>query len=333
MANLSTKSNFYSNSIVLTTTDVKAFLLSLHFSNNFKQLLYRKNILVTQFTLNLNSNRIDFYLNLYYRKKKLIKFRKAKLQKNQISVKKNENIYFFLLKYFKDKFNINTLNLKVKVLNRLIIFSFFFKHLKTNLKFFKKSLFERRLNLYFDFLKIIALYQVSQVSLDAVVMLLAEIFQRLSKKKHGVFIKFIKVLFKNIFLDYNSKSFYNRVKGAKFILAGKVKGKLRAKTTSMFFGSVPISTQSKAIHFAKCHVYTIYGTYGIKLWVYQELTAKRNLNKVLEHVSKLKKTKRFVILKRKSYLSKSKKVFNTRRNFTKSKLSSKSNFKSQKKSF
>lgn len=310
-------SHAYCNSTVLTTTNLKFFLISLQFSNNFKYLLYRKNILVTQLKLNLNNNRVDFFLDLYFRKKKLIKFRKKKLIRNNSINKLKKNVFFYLLKNFNDKFNINSFNLKLKILNRLILFNFFFKQLKKKLKFFKRSLFERRLTLYFDFLKIIVLYQTSQLNLDVLIILLGEIFQRLSKRKHGLFLKFVKVLFKNILLELSQKnlnsnkqkiynSIYCIIKGVKFVISGKLKGKLRAKSSSFLFGSVPISTNSKLVQFSKIHVYTIYGTYGLKLWVFQKLNIKKNISLIQNHLFQLKKKlKRF----------KKQKSFKKRKNF------------------
>ena len=294
------KSEFtYCNSVVLNTTNLKFFLISLEFSKDFKYLLYRKNILVTQFKLNLNCNRIDFFLDLYFRKKKLIKFKKLKLKKDKTTNKLTTNIIFCLLKNFNDKFNVNSLNLKIKILNRLIIFNFFFKQLKKQLKVFKKSLFERRLSLYFDLIKIIVLYQTSQLNLDVLMIVLGEIFQRLTKQKHGLFLKFVKVLFKNILLELTQKnlksnkqkiykSIYCVIKGVKLVISGKLKGKLRAKKTSFLFGSVPISTNSKVIPYSKIDVYTVYGKYGFKLWIFQNLNVKKNVNLIHNHLIKLK---------------------------------------------
>ena len=292
------------NSLVLTTTNLKFFLISLQFTNDFRYLLYRKNILVTQFKLNLNCNRIDFFLDLYFRKKKLIKFKRLKLKKGCRISKLKTNIIFYLLKNFNDKFNINSLNLKIKILNKLIIFNFFFKELKKEIKFFKKSLFERRLSLYFDFLKIIVLYQMSQLNLDVLMIILGEIFQRLTKQKHALFLKFIKVVFKNVFLELTQKnlklntrkiynSIYSVIKGAKFVISGKLKGKLRAKSTSFLFGSVPISTNCKTTQFSKIDVYTVYGKYGFKLWIFQNLNVKKNINLIQNHIFKLKKKLKF----------------------------------------
>lgn len=286
MVNLDKNSQIFHNSIVLKTNNIKLFHLSLQFSNYFKDLLYNKNILVTQINININSNRLDLALNLYFRKKKLIKFKKIKRQKDSQTSK--TSILFVLLKDFKLFFRNNTLNIKIKVLNKVILFPFLFRVLKKNLKSFKRSLFERRTNLYLDFLKITVLYQTSQVSLDSFLFILAEIFQRLTKKRHSNFIKFIKFVFKNFLLKYKNKNLYNMVKGIKFVISGKLKGKLRAQTTSLSFGHIPISTNAKNIQFSKSHVYTVYGTYGIKLWVYQQVTSKKTFDKSLSTIEKKK---------------------------------------------
>jgi hypothetical protein len=306
MLNLNKNSYNFHNSIILSNTNSKAFVLSLHFSNYFKTLLYRKNILVTQLNLNFNSNRIDLCIHLYFRKKKLIKFRNFKLSKKFYIIK--NNIIFDILKDLKLFFGNNTFNIKLKVLNKLIIFPFFFKFLKKKIKFFKKSLFERRFNLYFDFIKLAVLYQTSQITLDSFLLVLGEIFQRLVKKKHGQFLKLIKVIFKDIFLKYKTKNLYNEIKGARFIISGKIKGKLRAKITSIYFGSIPISTFSKNIQFSKIDVYTSYGTYGIKLWVYQQMNVKKNFDKILSKIRFIKRKRFFLSKKIKKFNKKSKRL-------------------------
>jgi hypothetical protein len=57
------------------------------------------------------------------------------------------------------------------------------------------------------------------------------------------------------------------INGLKLIVNGKIKGKLRSSFSSVKSGSVPIQTINKNIDFAQIHVYTLYGAFGLKLWV------------------------------------------------------------------
>jgi hypothetical protein len=163
------------NSNILTNLNIKFFLLSLQFSLYLKDLFYNKNILITQLNLNINSNIVNLCIDLLYRKKILIKFRTFILNKKKHVLHSNltkKNIIFFLSKHLNKKFTVNSINLKFKIVNKLIIFPFFFKALKKEISIFKKSLFERRFGLYIDFLKINVLYHTSQVDLNCYVFLL-----------------------------------------------------------------------------------------------------------------------------------------------------------------
>ena len=93
------------------------------------------------------------------------------------------------------------------------------------------------------------------------------------------------MLFKFIIVKYKFKSIYDKILGMKFIISGKIKGKLRARNTSIQIGLIPISTHNKNIEFSKTSVFTIYGTYGIKLWVYKKPKVVENISQV---VSKIK---------------------------------------------
>jgi ribosomal protein S3 len=58
------------------------------------------------------------------------------------------------------------------------------------------------------------------------------------------------------------------LKGVKVQLSGKIQGKTRATHQNIIIGN--ISTQTlKNIVFEKTHIYTNYGAFGLKIWVYK----------------------------------------------------------------
>lgn len=299
------------NSNILTNLNVKTFLLSLQFSIFLKDLFYAKNILVTDTNLSVDCNTLNLSMYLFFRKRKLVKFRSCSLQK-KISTHLSTKPILILSRHLHKKFNINLINFKIKVLNRLIIFPLFYSSLKKKLNIYQRSLFDRRFSLYIDFLKLNSLYLNSQVNLNTYVFVLGEIFQRLMKKKHGQFLNFIKTLFKFIIYEYKFKNFYSKILGIKFIISGKIKGKLRARATNIQIGSIPLNTNSRNIEFSQVHVYTTYGVYGIKLWVNKEIKQKEQpkisayfpVNKILNI------KKKFKVFSSKTKLSKNSKIKN-----------------------
>jgi len=135
--------------------------------------------------------------------------------------------------------------------------------------------------------------------LNIYVFLLGEIFRRLTKKKHGKFLLFVKILFKFIITKYKFRYVYDQILGIKFIISGKIKGKLRARNTSIQIGLIPISTQNKNIEFSKSHVFTIYGTYGIKVWVYKKQKIVEDISRVFSKIKlSLKERKNHRVKKR-----------------------------------
>lgn len=79
---------------------------------------------------------------------------------------------------------------------------------------------------------------------------------------------FISYYFEQI-LCKNNLYYTNKqtISGIKFIINGKLKGKTRSKSFNQVFGAVPIQTLKCNIEYAKSHAFTIYGVFGIKIWV------------------------------------------------------------------
>lgn len=208
--------------------------------------------------------------------------------------KKNSIVFFrkksFIIKFFKlfsKSFNYNLLYLKFNFLNKFI-FKKPFRILKKKFQRFEKMLFNRRKSFFIDFIKLILLYESNKINLHSLIEVLADIFRRLTKRLHAKFFNFIKDFFKFfIFKLKKKKKFFkfkknltqiplkklvqkNLIKGIKFIIKGKLKGKLRARTRKIRIGSTPISTFNKNVEFSKIDSYTVYGTFGLKLWIYKK---------------------------------------------------------------
>lgn len=313
MSNLTTNPKIVHNSSVLTTVNVTAFTLSLQFNIYLKYLFYKKDILLTQSSLNFNSNRLDLCLHLYFRKKKLLRFKKLKNKKLKKKLKIDKikkNIFFLILNNFTKTFQFNSLNLKLKILNKIKKSSKFRSYLRKKTKFLKSSLFERHAPLYDDFLNLTFLYYTAKISIDSFLLIFNEIFKYLVKQKHGRFIKFIKIVFNDILINRRNSN----IKGAKFVISGKLRGKLRARSKTFFFGLSPISTQSKNVQYSKTHVYTMYGVFGFKLWIYQEVKfvlkkrrvslshIRKSLFSILKSKNRIKHLKLYTKKKRSNYL-------------------------------
>jgi hypothetical protein len=294
--------NLIHNSTILVSNDIQAFLVSYQFSSLFQQLLFKKNILLTQFSLNISNSKLIVNFDLFFRKKRLLELRQQNTQKNLIFNDIKLKILNILFKEIKKEFNFNIINVNFCILNRILIIPFFFKFLKKKTKFFKKTVFERQIFLYSDFLKITTLYQLGHITIDTFILLFAEIFERLHKGKHGKFIQFIRIFFNLLIKRYKYYSFYRKMLGVKFKISGKIKGKLRAKITTLKCGRVPINSIEKNVEFSKIDVFTVYGTYGFKLWIYQKYTNLQNLNslKVVKHL-KIDKYKKYFFFKKKYY--------------------------------
>jgi len=128
-------------------------------------------------------------------------------------------------------------------------------------------LFVRRFKLFIDFLKIVSLFEQKKVKTEVLLFLLGQIFKILPKRKHNIFLIFLKVLFTSLINNVSTK---NSILGLKFIVNGRLKGKPRSTSAIILVGLVPVQSLSKDIDFAKLHVNTILGVFGFQLWVYRK---------------------------------------------------------------
>ena len=116
--------------------------------------------------------------------------------------------------------------------------------------------------MYIDFLKVTALFIRKKVNLSFFVYFLSIIFKNIDKKYHNRFFKFVTDLFKILVKAKKSK-----VKGVRLVISGKIKGKLRAKSHIIHFGTVSNNTLNKDINYSCVHSFTKIGAFGLKMWV------------------------------------------------------------------
>jgi hypothetical protein len=179
---------------------------------------------------------------------------------------RNLSIHKFFFQKFcffqKNSVVINFYNLNKKVCFK--VSKIFYNKFKRYLKL----LFSRQNNLFFDFIKVSALFVYKKITVYNFLVLLGAIFRSLHKKKHNFYLYFLKDLF-NQFLELKSTFLYeNRIKGIKFLLNGKNSGKLRSSKAKLILGSVPIKTIENDIVYSQYNVQTLHGSFGFKIWVH-----------------------------------------------------------------
>lgn len=243
------------------------FLHGLQFLRSFEQLLKRKNILLVETSINFLNNQTYLDLTFFFKVAKLISYRKKILKKrNEPTFDKNKTT-FFLTREF-NLLRSNFVSFKLKIINKKVnkkLVRYFYSQMKR----FSGLLFSRRFNFFIDFIKASSLFSEDYLSVKSYLSFLGQIFKVLQKKTHGRFLSFLRTIFELIITDSKVKrlSKKSNVKGLKFVLNGKLKGKTRASSFCSQFGRVPTSTVSKSIVFSKLHIYTLYGVFGFKAWV------------------------------------------------------------------
>jgi hypothetical protein len=204
-----------------------------------------------------NNETTNLTVRALYKTKKLLKYKrllkKKEFIKSSNKLKKNVNLFNDF-----EKKNSN-LNIKIYPLNlqidKKLLLTFY-----SNLKKFNSILFSRGFNLFIDFLKASVLLAERKLTIEAFLILFANIFKNLNKKKHSQFIAFVKILFPLIIK-------YSTVIGIKLTINGKLMGKTRASTVKISKGSLRLNSKSSNIVFGKSHIYTLYGAFGFQIWI------------------------------------------------------------------
>lgn len=237
------------------------------FSFIFKRLVNRlfnlKGISVCDSTFNFVNNQLFCFLVGYTRYTKIRFLKKKKLKRNFFSLNTNlQQLFSSSLKNLK----ISLVIFKFKNLN-LFIDRELLKYLYLKIKFVKRTLFARRFFLFMDFLALTSLFVQGLVKTPVFLQLLGDTFRLLPARRHKFFLSFLKKLFQVLIdIDFNHYLLKGtKIKGLKFILSGKIQGKLRGSKAIVQVGPVPIQSIEKNIEYSRIHVYTVFGSFGMKL--------------------------------------------------------------------
>jgi len=260
MANPSNLATLRTNSeLKVSEFNTKKFLFNLLFIKYLEKSLKNKNIFIQNCSMNVVSNNLHINMYCFFSTKKMNFYRSLlNSKKRRKNLKKKQSLFSFfysLKSEFKMVvFSIKTLNKFINTENILFFY--------LNFKKFRGLLFGRKLNLFYDFLKITSLFVNKHLSISSFLYYISQLFCFLIKKKHNSFLFFLKTLFQ---LLVNEKKY--GIAGLKFLISGKISGKTRSGSHKILVGSVPLQSLNKNIQMSKSHVYTIYGVFGFKLWV------------------------------------------------------------------
>jgi hypothetical protein len=270
-SNLQTIRPFFRSSNLFNLSNTY-FLKSLNFLSFLKFFFNKKFFVPIDVTLNFVGARAVFSIVFYSRTVKIIRFsRRLRFLKSY--VKCRPSFINFVLDNLQ-RWKINLISIKFTLVNKV------FSHLKKSRflqvlflthRSFRDSVFVRRDGLFFDYLKIVFLFSKGVVNSRILLFFLSEIFKYLPKYKHIKFISLLKKTF-NILVDpvFFRGSDKISIHGIKFSIAGKFKGKLRKSRVSIQVGKVPVQSISKDVEFSKINVFTRYGVFGLKLWIYRK---------------------------------------------------------------
>jgi len=248
---------FYNNNF----SNLNTSLHNLHFIKTLGRSLFKKQIFLLDFSIFNELNILELNLFVFFRSRKLIYYKKFSL-KSAFKRTNIHNLHFFnILKNQK----LTKIKFKFIILNKVASLQYKNKQLLVVLykKFrsFKLKLFNKNLNLFFDFIKISLLFLIKKGNSKVILQLLSLIFCHLQKRAHNTFLFFLKTYF--IFLLKIKKQIF---KGFKILIFGKISGKTRATFKRIQVGSVSIQSIKENVDYSKLHVYTRYGAFGFKLW-------------------------------------------------------------------
>lgn len=245
---------------------------SLNFLRYIEKFFNKKLMIPISLTFNIIGKKMVISLILFARTAKILRInRNARISKKNLEQNFTNFFFDFILKNLKF-LDINLVSLKVVLINK--VFSKrkkdrFLQTLFLKNRFFKDTLFIRRQNLFFDYLKISFLLLKNLATPKVFIEFLGDIFKFLPKHKHAKFLIFLTRTFK-MFIDLSSDENNCSIKGIRFLVCGRLKGKLRKSKSLIQIGKVPVQSISKNVDYVKKDVFTKNGVFGFKLWVFKD---------------------------------------------------------------
>ena len=261
----------------------KQYILLNLILQHLQKLFLKSDVCLLQSSIQENSNKLYINCILFFRTRKLIKYKKN-FKKLKLKTQKLHSCFVSsIMKFLKLKVSSFLINFSFSVLN-----SYLLKTQKLQQKLlidfynnfnrrYSKLLFPRRVNFFLDFIKVSVLLFCGNIRVSFFIKILGEIFTILQKKRHSLFFQFIKFFFSTL-INFNLKLitpltkdvYFNKIKGAKFIASGKLKGKPRSSALNISLGNIPVQSLGLDIQYSKTPIYTPYGVFGFKLWLNQE---------------------------------------------------------------
>jgi len=237
--------------------NIKSNIILYLLKNFFNKIFLLKNFILDKEFLTNNQSSLIYNIHIFVCSQSFSKYKKKVVQQSVLVKQKN-----IISKILKTKI----LNLKINLFKfNIFVLNIHINH-KLLIKFYYDfkiyiNLFEKRFYFFIDFLKIATLFAIKKIGIQSLLLILSKIFSYLHKRKHSKFLVFIKTLF-NFYIE---KKYF---KGFKLILSGKISGKTMSSVNSVISGNISIQSLKKEIVYSKIHSYTLYGVYGLKLWVY-----------------------------------------------------------------
>ena len=150
------------------------------------------------------------------------------------------------------------------------------KYFKRRTYRFRRSLFRRRFSLFLDSVRVFSLILQKKLGAAAFLFILSLILQFLTKKLHARFLVYVRHLIYGLVknskdggADYRSVGSLGQLKGIKFKISGKLKGKLRASSYLIQYGFMPNQSIDQLIDYSLIHTYTRYGAFGMRAWFFK----------------------------------------------------------------
>ncbi|HND45620.1 MAG TPA: hypothetical protein PLC61_04400 [Chitinophagales bacterium] len=243
---------------VLNESKKNVFLQNYKLTLNGSSLFSNKGLLFNEPQILKQGDSFIVNLAAFYRTKLLLKYRKKLKLRNSI-----KNSPFRLSSIIRNTFffNSNQILVNLTCLNRLIDktsvkndYSFY--------KSYKNLLFVRNYNLWLDFVKTTNLVIRGVLDIKALLLLFGSLFKYLNKRKHNRFIFFVSNLF-----DYLVKTYPDRIKGIKLVISGRLLSKPRSSIAKIERGTLNLTSKNANIVSNQMHVYTLYGAFGLKLYI------------------------------------------------------------------
>lgn len=237
----------------------QSFVFSHLFLNSLKRAYKKKNILISNIYFEINGTSTSLIFSLFFRSRFSSKIRRFFIKHSSSSRSRKENKNLNPLSLF--SLLGNQFFIKNQVLNNQLETSQL-NSLYKQFSFFERGLFNRRFNVFLDFIKILCLFKTGFLGVSVLAEILGEIFKHIQKKSHSRYIFFIKYLFGSLCEGPES-----RFRGMRLFISGKLLGKPRSSCVKVIKGSVPLKTFDSLVKHHSLSIQTGYGTFGLKVWV------------------------------------------------------------------